>query len=78
MAGAGIRKVTYNGLDQGNWIENRDYLIKQQYPSRSTFLDIDELEKSGRDLRADLAVNLEKEGRTSLPREFVNIGEIDL
>lgn len=73
-----IRKVTYNGLDQKNWIENRDYLVKQQYPSRSTFLDMDELEKSGRDLNADLAVNLEKEGRTSLPREFVNIGEIEL
>lgn len=74
----GVRQVTYNGLDQKTWIENRDYLVKRQYPSRSTFLDIDELEKSGRDLKADLAVNLERDGRTSLPREFVNIGEIEL
>lgn len=75
---AGVRKVTYNGLDQKTWIENRDYLVTQQYPSRSTFFDIDEMEKSGRDLNADLAVNFEKEGRTSLPREFINIGEIEL
>lgn len=60
-------KMAYNGIDRENWIEGRDPLIQRGRRVRSTFLNINNLEKSGRDLQADLEDN----GMKSVPRKFV-------
>ncbi len=60
-------KMAYNGIDRENWIEGRDPLIQRGRRVRSTFLNINNLEKSGRDLQADLEGN----GMKTVPRKFV-------
>lgn len=62
-------KVAYNGIDKENWIEGRDLLVQRGRRVRSTCLNINDLEKSGRDLQADL----EESGMQSVPREFVKL-----
>lgn len=68
-----LYKIAYNGIDKENWIENRDPVIQRIYRERSTFISIKGLEKSGRDLQADL----EERGMQSAPREFVKLENID-
>lgn len=67
-----IPKIAYNGLNKENWIEDRERLFAKTHPRKSTFLDINELEKSGRDLQADL----EKNGMKTAPREFIKLDDI--
>lgn len=66
-----LYKIAYNGINKVNWIEARDSLIQKE--RKSTFLDINSLQKSGRDLQADL----EKNGRQTAPREFVKLENIE-
>ena len=56
MAAREIRKVSYHGFDQKTRIENRDFQTEQQFPPGSGYVDLDRLQKSGRDLEADYAV----------------------
>lgn len=65
-------KVAYNGIDRENWIEGRELLVQRGRRVRSTFLNINRLEKSGRNLQADL----EENGMQSAPREFVKLENI--
>lgn len=69
MAYKTFHKIAYNGIDRENWIEGRDPLVQRGRRVRSTFLNINSLEKSGRDLQADL----EESGMKSVPREFVKL-----
>ncbi len=62
-------KIAYNGIDKENWIENRDPLMQRSRREKSTCLNICDLEKSGRDLQADL----EESGMQSVPRKFVKL-----
>ena len=64
-----LRKVSYNGINKENWIENRDPLMQRSRRAKSTWLDVNSLENSGRDLQADLR----KSGRHSVPRKFVKL-----
>lgn len=58
-----LPKISYNGLDK-NWIEDRTISVV-----KSTFLDVNSLEKSGRDLNGDLKMGGFKEA----PRRFVQL-----
>lgn len=69
MAYGILCKIAYNGIDKENWIEHRDPLMQRSRREKSTCLDIYDLEKSGRDLQADL----EKGGMQSAPREFIKL-----
>lgn len=73
MAEKILCKIAYNGIDKENWIENRDPVMQKVYRDRSTFLSIKRLEKSGRDLQADL----EKKGMQTAPREFAKLENMD-
>lgn len=68
-----LYKIAYNGINQANWIEGRDSLGQKQRQEKSTFLNINSLQKSGRDLQADL----EKSGMQTAPREFVKLENIE-
>lgn len=69
MADRILYKVAYNGVNGADSIRDRDSLAQRNHAVRSTFLDINGLVKSGRDLQADL----EKNGIKNAPREFVNL-----
>lgn len=69
MAYKNFHKKAYNGINRENWIEGRDPLVQRGRRVRSTLLNISDLEKSGRDLQADL----EASGMKSVPREFVKL-----
>lgn len=69
MAYKFFQKTAYNGINRENWIEGRDPLVQRGRRVKSTFLNISGLEKSGRDLQADL----EASGMKSVPREFVKL-----
>ena len=64
-----IHHMAYNGVDKENWIEGRDQLTIQNRRIKSTFLDVNRLEKSGRDLMNDL----KKTGARSVPHRFIKI-----
>lgn len=72
MADKIIYKAACNAIDKGNWIEDRESLVQRLHPVESTFLNIAELRKSGRDLQMDL----ENTGITSAPRKFVELSDI--
>lgn len=67
-----LKKVAYNGLDRETWMENRDFLIYRQHPPGSSFLDIEALERSGRNLQWEWEA---LEGLDPIP--FVDIEKID-
>ena len=69
MTDRNLYKVAYNGIDAEEWIEDRDVQFQRTHSVRSTFLNINRLVKSGRDLQADL----EKRGISSAPRKFANL-----
>lgn len=73
MAEKILCKIAYNGIDKENWIEHRDPVIQRIYRERSTFLSIKGLEKSGRDLQADL----EERGMQSAPRKFAKLENME-
>lgn len=47
--------ITHNGLkrNEGSWIECQHYLVRKKYTPGSTFIDLDELGRSTRDLEED-------------------------
>lgn len=70
----GIHKVRNNGLLQPDTNINRDFLVKQDYPKGTTFLNIEKLKKMGQNLNQESEVTKREE----LPRKFFDIGKIDL
>lgn len=69
-----LKKVAYNGLDRETWMENRDFLIYRQHPPGSSFLDVEALERSGRDLQREWETLEDKDLK---PIPFVEIERID-
>lgn len=62
-------RMAYNGVDKENWIECRDQFMTRNRQVKSTFLNVNQLEKSGRDLMNDL----KKTGARSVPHRFVKV-----
>ena len=85
MAEKILHKVAYNGIDKENWTENRDSLIQRIRPERSTFLNINELQKSGRKVQEEWEKSVEweklekeeKKERLSELRKFVELENIN-
>ena len=63
-----LHKVAYNGVNKASWLEDASY-----HKPVSTFLNVGDLQKSGRNLQADL----EKNGLKEAPREFVGLKIIE-
>lgn len=53
MISTQVENKPNKGLYEENWIECQRYLVKKKYSSGSTFLDLDEIGKSTRDLLKD-------------------------
>lgn len=68
-----LKRISYNGLNKEIWVENRDFLVYRQHPPGSSFLDIEALERSGRNLQQ----SHESEDDELLPISFVDVGIID-
>lgn len=74
-ARGGVHRVRNNslpGATSGN--VNRDWIIDKHYPNiYSTFVDVERLKTTGRNLREDVI----RQGKNpdELPRKFLDIGE---
>ena len=68
----GVHKVRNNTLKQDSENVNRDYFIEQRYLECGTFLNMEQLKKTGRSLKEATGESIESE----LPRKFFDIGEI--
>lgn len=68
-----VRKVNYFVTGNGQWIENRDCFVEQQFPPGGSFVRTDRIPKSGQNLTDEF----HKRGYELEPGKYIKTEKIE-